>query len=207
VLLRSTLVNEAGRELLGITQAGPKPVANRLVIHQPPPVLVRREIPQDREAIFAVHAAAFAPADGSLAPEATLVDALRDAGDVIPPLSLVAEVDGRVVGHVVGSRARIEQHPSLGVGPLGVLPAYQRRGVGSALMHAVMAAADALGHPAVMLLGDPGYYHRFGFQLAEPLGVLPPDPAWTPHFQIRLLTGWTGHTLGTFHYAPAFDAV
>jgi putative acetyltransferase len=72
-------------------------------------------------------------------------------------------------------------------------------------MHGVLAAADALGEPAVVLLGDPDYYRRFGFVLAEPLGVLPPNPHWAPHFQVRPLRGWDESLRGTFHYAPAFD--
>lgn len=168
-------------------------------------VLIRREALPDQRAIFAVHNAAFATDDGTDSYEAVLVDELRAAGEVIDPLSLVAEIDGHVVGHVLGSRAHIGEHPSLGLGPLGVLPDHQGRGVGSALMHAVLAAADALGSPEAVLLGDPGYYQRFGFRLAEPLGVIPPDPAWTPHFQIRTLTTWTASTRGRFRYAPAFD--
>jgi putative acetyltransferase len=167
-------------------------------------VLIRREVAADREAIFAVHNAAFATTDGSVAYEAMLVDNLRAAGDVIAGLSLVAEVDGWVVGHVVGSRGHIGPEPSVGLGPLGVLPGHQGTGVGSALMHAVLAAADALDSPAVVLLGDPGYYRRFGFHPARTLGVIPPDPSWIEHFQIRTLAGWTGRTRGTFGYAPAF---
>jgi putative acetyltransferase len=71
-------------------------------------------------------------------------------------------------------------------------------------VHAVLAAADALDAPEVVLLGDPAYYGRFGFVLAVPLGVLPPDPAWAPHWQIRTLTAWDG-AAGPFRYAPAFD--
>jgi putative acetyltransferase len=55
-----------------------------------------------------------------------------------------------------------------------------------------------------VLLGDPAYYSRFGFVLAAPLGVLPPDPAWSEHFQLRRLTAWSGVT-GPFRYAPAFE--
>ncbi len=166
-------------------------------------VLIRREAASDQRAVFAVHNAAFATENGSVAYEATLVDDLRAAGDIIARLSLVAEIDGLVVGHVLGSRAHIDGHPSVGLAPLGVLPSHQRRGVGSALMHAVLAAADALDSSEAVLLGDPGYYQRFGFQPAQPLGVLPPDPEWAHHFQIRTLTSWTG-THGIFRYAPAF---
>jgi putative acetyltransferase len=71
-------------------------------------------------------------------------------------------------------------------------------------MHAVLAAADALGAPAVFLLGDPAYYQRFGFDLAQRAGVQPPQPEWREHFQVRRLTTWTDSIRGTFRYAPAF---
>lgn len=161
-------------------------------------------MPADRDAIVAVHAAAFAAPDGATAAEARLVAELDDAGDTVAPLSLVAELAGQVVGHVLCSRAHIDGHPSLGLAPLGVMPDFQGRGVGSALMHAVVAAADAMDQPAVVLLGDARYYRRFGFQLAQPLGVLPTNPEWIPHLHIRVLTAWAG-TRGVFHYAPAFD--
>lgn len=170
-------------------------------------MLVRRERPSDQAAVAAVHAAAFAR-DGSLPAEVALVDKLRADRDVIPALSLVAEVSGgEIVGHVVCSRGYLDQRPSLGLGPLGVLPAHQRSGIGTALMHAVLGAADALDEPEVFLLGQPGYYGRFGFVLAAPLGLQPPDPAWSEHFQVRSLTAWDPTARGTFHYAAAFDSL
>jgi putative acetyltransferase len=83
---------------------------------------------------------------------------------------LVAEFADEVVGHVVCSRGDIDGRQALGLGPLGVVPDCQRRGVGHALMHGVLAAADALDEPRVLVLGDPDYYARFGFTLAAPLG-------------------------------------
>lgn len=167
-------------------------------------MLVRREKPADRSAIFDVHAAAFATDDVAPASEATLVDDLRAAGDVIPALSLVAELDGQVVGHVLVSRARLGGQASLGLAPVGVLPSHQKAGVGSALMHAVLAAADALEFPEVVLLGDPAYYQRFGFRLARTLDVIPPDPRWAPYFQVRTLSSWNDQRVGSFRYAEAF---
>ena len=134
-----------------------------------------------------------------------LTEALRTDGDVIPELSIVAVRDGGIVGHVVCSRATVDGQPSLGLGPLGVHPDSQRRGVGQALMHAVLAAADALGAPAVFLLGDPAYYQRFGFEPAQQTGVQPPLAEWREHFQVRRLTTWTDSIRGTFTYAPAFS--
>ncbi|HEX8760825.1 MAG TPA: N-acetyltransferase [Pseudonocardiaceae bacterium] len=163
-------------------------------------MLLRRERPGDQLAVRAVHNAAF-----GRGAEAQLLDDLRADGDVIAGLSIVAVVDGDVVGHVICSCGSIAGGPSIGLGPLGVIPACQRRGVGQALMHAALAAADALDAPAVALLGDPGYYSRFGFVAGATLGVLPPVPEWAPHFQVRPLTNWDNSLRGTFRYAPAFD--
>jgi putative acetyltransferase len=170
-------------------------------------VIVRRELTDDQAAIFAVHTAAFARPNAAEVPEARLVDSLRGDGDVISALALVALINDEVIGHVLCSRAAVDSFPCVGLGPLGVLPAYQRRGVGQALMHGVLAAADALDEPAVVLLGDPGYYRRFGFQLARPLGILPTDPTWAEHLQVRPLHAWNSSLRGTFHFARAFDGL
>lgn len=175
------------------------------------PMLLRRERSEDQVAIHAIHTAAFAPpAHPGPEPagpvvEATLVDELRDDGDVIPGLSIVAELDGRLAGHVVCSNGFVGETLCPGLGPLGVHPDLQRGGVGLALMHAVLGAADALGYPAVVLLGDPAYYSRFGFVLAGTVGIEPPMAEWAPHFQVRPLTAWNPAIRGKFRYAPAFD--
>jgi len=168
-------------------------------------MLIRREAPGDGPAIHHVHSEAFARDGKPGEREAALADRLRADGDTIPALSLVAEIDGSVVGHLAGSRAHIADLASAAVGPVGVLPGHQGNGVGSALMHAVLAAADALEFPEVVLLGSPAYYHRFGFRLAQPLGVLPPDPDWSHHLQIRTLAAWTADRTGVFRFVPAFD--
>ncbi|WP_279340394.1 GNAT family N-acetyltransferase [Sphaerisporangium perillae] len=171
-------------------------------------MLIRRELPADIPAIRDVHAAAFAkpdaPADTSV--EAGLVDALRACDAWIPELSLVAiTADGAVAGHVVCSRASVGSTPALGLGPLGVLPAHQRQGVGHALMHAVLGAADALGEPLVVLLGHRDYYPLFGFRPAGEFGITPPVEAWGPHFQVRTLAGYAPDMRGAFRYAKPFE--
>ena len=118
-------------------------------------MLIRREHPDDVDAIRTVTTSAFDGMQYSSGSEARLVDALRSDRGWIPALSLVAEVDGAVVGHVVCTRATISGRPALGLGPLSVDPAVQRRGVGSALMHAVLGAAYALVEPVVVLFGYP----------------------------------------------------
>ena len=179
-------------------------------------LLVRREAAADIDAIRAVHSAAFAPAPPSReAPPATtaearLVDQLR-AGDAwLPALSLVAtDPDGQVVGHVVCTRGRVAGAPvALGLGPLGVLPAWQGRGVGSALMYAVLGAAEALDEPLVVLLGHKDYYPRFGFRPAMEYGVTPPVPEWrTEYFQALPLSAYQPTIRGEFTYPEPFNDV
>lgn len=172
-------------------------------------VLIRRETPADVDAIRAVHSTAFAaPAGGDGVPvEATLVDALRADEGWLPAYSLVAtDAEGQVIGHVVGTRARVAGEPvAVGLGPLGVLPGWQRRGVGSALMHAVLGAADARDEPLVVLLGHPDYYPRFGFRPAVEVGVTPPQPWGPQYFMARPMNAWRDTIRGEFRYARPFD--
>jgi len=93
------------------------------------------------------------------------------------------------------------------LGPLSVDPPHQGRGVGSALMHAVLGAADALGEPLVVLLGNPRYYRRFAFVQGDSLGIEPPVPAWGPYFQARPLTAYDPSLQGPFRYAEPFEGL
>jgi len=163
-------------------------------------VLVRREHATDVLAIAEIHKAAF---EGEV--ESQLVTALRASDAWLPPLSLVAELNGKVVGHVVCTRAHVGEVPALGLGPLGVDPTVQKSGVGSALMHAVLAAADALDEPVVVLLGHTDYYPRFGFEPATRFGITPPVPEWGDHFQARPLSTYDSTIQGPFAYAPPFN--
>jgi putative acetyltransferase len=163
-------------------------------------VLIRREQATDIPAITEIHKAAF-----PTPMEADLVTALRASDAWLPPLSLVAEADAQLVGHVVCTRAHVADFPVLGLGPLGILPSHQGSGVGSALMHAILAAADALNEPVVVLLGHTDYYPRFGFTPASVYGITPPDPDWGAPFQARTLSTYDSAITGPFAYAQPFN--
>jgi putative acetyltransferase len=171
-------------------------------------MLIRQETASDLEAIDAVHRAAFrqqAPA-GAEPVEIGLVRALRADAGWVNALSLVAEdAAGTVIGHVVCTEGDLAGTPAVGLGPIGVLPDQQGNGAGAALMHAVLAAADALGYPVVILLGHLEYYPRFGFQAAGTLGIHPTDPGWGDHFQARTLSAWSPQLGGLFRYADPFQ--
>ncbi|MEA2268757.1 MAG: putative acetyltransferase [Solirubrobacteraceae bacterium] len=169
-------------------------------------VIIRREAAHDIAAIAAVTTAAFGEPGGPEPVETRLLAELR-AGDAwLPALSLVAvDAADEVVGHVVCTRARIGSAAALGLGPLSVRPDRRRQGVGQALVHTVLGAADATGEPAVVLLGDPAYYARFGFRPAADRGITPPVEAWAPYFQVRALHRWDPSLRGRFTYAEPFD--
>jgi putative acetyltransferase len=175
-------------------------------------VIIRRERPADHRAVHALHSAAFAvdPVTGVTraaadVPEAPLVDRLREDVGFLPHLSLVAVDGDDVVGHVLATRGWLEPlgNPALGLGPLGVLPDVQGGGIGTVLVHALLAIAEAADERVVALLGSPDYYRRFGFVRSTELGIEPPDPAWGEHFQARRLDG--APVTGTFRYAEPFS--
>lgn len=176
--------------------------------HQPRPELVlRNETAADRDGILALTADAFAispltgqPVEG----EPVEVDVLRqlfDCEEYLPDFSVVAVLDGEIVGHVISTRAWVDGYGLLGLGPIGVTPRLQRQGIGSALMNETIARANAAGEGGIALLGSPEYYPRFGFVPAASFGVLPPEASWGEHFQLLPLALWPGGVHGTFRYA------
>ncbi len=124
---------------------------------------IHPETDPDHAAVFAVHETAFGRSD-----EARIAARLRgDTQAFVPELSLVARQNGIIVGHVIFSVGQVvgerETVPVLALGPIGVLPAHQKQGIGSALIHSGIEKAMNLGYPAIVLLGHPSYYPRFGF--------------------------------------------
>ncbi len=166
----------------------------------PGAIVVRRERPAEHAAVEALHRAAF-----PTAVEARLLGELREDVGFLPHLSLVAVEGGDVVGHVIATRGWVDPlgAAALGLGPVGVRPDRQGRGIGTVLVHALLAVAEAAGERLAVLLGDPAYYRRFGFLPSTELGVEPPDPDWGAHFQARALAD--GAPRGTFRYAAPFD--
>ena len=170
-------------------------------------MIIRRERPGDTAAARAVQVAAFAAAaaEGEEPVEAGLLDELRRDDGWIPELSFVAEVDGGVVGHVVCTRGTVgaDRRPALGLGPIGVLPEHQGTGIGSALVHAAVAVAEARDETLIALLGAPAFYGPLGFGPAADAGVEAPDPSWGAYFQVRVLDP-SAVVAGPFAYAEPF---
>lgn len=172
-----------------------------------PDLVIRRETPADRDAVLAVIDAAFPHPEGSgQSVESGLHDDLWADADVISDLTFVAELEGVVVGQVTCSRATTAGvHRLVGLGPIAVRPDLQRQGIGAALMASVIASADQVGEPAIVLLGDPDYYGHFGFVPAADHGVEAPGPWGREYFQLKPLRAWRPELAGPFRYAAAFE--
>lgn len=183
-------------------------------------IRIRREADADLDEVHSVQTAAFARADrvGEPVMEAVLADQLRDDPGWAPRLTLVAEVDGVLAGGVTTSYgvlaidAAAATGPSMEIalpapGPVGVHPRFQGRGVGMALIHALIGAAEALDEPALVLLGSPDFYGRFGFVAASSVGIRASEPTWGDYFQVLPLTGFDPSMTGRFRYAAPFGEV
>ena len=163
---------------------------------------IRTEEPGDREAVRRVNEAAFDTSE-----EADLVDALRESGDAVPELCLVAVDGGEVVGHICFSRASVAAIEILALAPMAVLRERQNRGIGSELVREALRRAEESSFPLVVVLGHPDFYPRFGFDPASAYGVeCPyegvPDEAW----MAQPLAAYEPGIRGTVVYAGAFGS-
>ncbi len=160
---------------------------------------IRDESPGDAAALHAVVAHAFERPD-----EARLVEALRAAGKAT--VSLVAERDGHVVGHVLFSPVTLDDAPfGVGLAPLAVLPEEQYAGIGSALTRAGLERCRADGVATVVVLGSPKYYGRFGFEAADAHDLKCEYDAPPGAFQvIALVPGALAGKSGLVRYASEF---
>ncbi|MEJ5915772.1 GNAT family N-acetyltransferase [Pseudokineococcus sp. 1T1Z-3] len=165
-------------------------------------LLLRPETPADEEAVSAVVTAAFTAAGAETGPEAAFVRELRrDPGAHMARYSLVAMDGVIVVGHVLASRIRVGQGPALALAPLSVLPSRQRSGVGTQLVERVLSEAATAGETLVLVLGDPAFYGRFGFETASEVGIM--GPYRGPSFMARRLAA--DAPVGEAVYSPVFQ--
>ncbi|MBV6698283.1 GNAT family N-acetyltransferase [Kitasatospora aureofaciens] len=167
-------------------------------------VSTRVECPDDAPATRRVHMAAFPGPD-----EADLVDALRRDPAWLPGLSLVAVDDaGLVIGHALMTRLPVgDGGNALALAPVAVAPEWQRKGVGELVVRAALSAAEEAGEKLVVVLGDPGYYGRFGFAPAGRHEVSGPFEVPDAYFQALALPAYDGGPRGLCRYPEPFVAV
>ena len=171
---------------------------------------IREERPDDCRTVGELVEAAFRPLAFSDHTEHLLVARLRRSEAFVPGLSLVAEAEGRLVGHVLLTRLEVVAEDRsaatvLGVAPLSVLPGLQNRGIGSALLREAHRRAVRAGFGAALLVGHADYYPRFGYVPASRFGIrFPFDAPDACCLAAELVPGSLGGVHGTVRYPAAF---
>lgn len=167
-------------------------------------LVLREATAADRAAVAAVHRTAFGRAD-----EAQLIDALVDTGDAL--VSLVAEVDGVTAGHVLFSKLTVttdrgDAMAAAALAPLAVVPAFQRCGIGAALVNLGLTLIAARHVALVIVLGDPRYYARFGFSAALTATLQGPfaGPSW---MALYVVPNALADRRATVRYPDAFNCL
>ncbi len=136
---------------------------------------IKSERPEDYQAVEGLVKKAFVCAGHSDGNEHNLVARLRETVGFVSELSLVAFDGGELIGHVMLTEIKLNDLRVLALAPLAVLPLYQGKGIGSALLEAALTKAAAMGYDAAVVLGEPEYYARFGFVKAIDLGIYSPQ--------------------------------
>jgi len=164
-------------------------------------IIIRKEIESDVDSISEVTKAAFADCPHGNHTEQFIVGALRDAGALT--ISLVAEAGSKVVGHIAFSPVTVSDGSPgwYGLGPISVLPELQKRGIGRSLMREGLSALRALGAEGCVLVGDPGYYERFGFRSFPDLAI-----DGVPHEYVLALPFKESKVSGTVAFHEGFAA-
>lgn len=158
-------------------------------------VEIRKEVPADVADIKALTTAAFLNTPYTSHTEQFIVDALRNSGNLT--VSLVAETNGKIVGHIAVSPVAIsdESQKWYGLGPLSVAPEHQGVGIGSQLMRQALAILREMGASGCVLLGNPKYYRRFGFKVEPSLFLpnVPPEYFQAISFGTRVPSGFVSY--------------
>lgn len=171
---------------------------------------IRCETEMDYARISDVHLKAFSHPD-----EAALVKRLRQKGLFTPEMSLVAELEGRVVGHVLFSEILVrrdrDSQPlelrALALAPVAVHPRFQKKGIGAQLIRAGIKEMERLGYEIILVLGEPMYYKRFGFRL-EPGALIRSTYSGANFMALELKPHILGNEPGwTAIYSPPFEGL
>ena len=165
---------------------------------------IRREEKRDYEAVYAVVMAAFAAAEHADGNEQDLVVALRGSEAFCPELSLVAEQDGEIVGHILFTEITIGGKKALALAPLSVAPAHQKQGIGLALMEAGHTIAAELGYGYSVVLGHEAYYPKAGYVPAKEYGIEAPFEVPAENFMAKKLRADAEVAKGIVKYAAEF---
>ena len=167
-------------------------------------MIIRQEHNKEFHSIYALVKAAFESAEHADGNEPDLVNALRKSDSYIPELSLVAEIDGKIVGHIMFTKLKIGNQVQLALAPLSVLPDYQKQGIGTALIQEGYTRARALGYEYSVVLGSEKYYPRTGYLPAKDYGIFAPFDVPDENFMACKLSENAPAVCGIVQYAKEF---
>ena len=165
---------------------------------------IRQENKNDYEEVYNVIKTAFGTAEHSDGNEQDLVVALRKSDNFIPELSLVAVMDNKIVGYILFTKIKIGKQEELALAPLGVLPEYQKKGIGSVLIQEGHKKAKELGYHYSVVLGSDKYYPKFGYIPAKEYGIVAPFDVPDENFMAIKLNDAEIEIKGIVQYAKEF---
>lgn len=167
-------------------------------------MLIRQESPADFEKVYALVEKAFATAEHSDGNEHNLVTKLRTSDAFVPKLSLVAELNQKIIGHIMFTKASVGNEIILVLAPLAVLPEFQKQGVGSALIKEAHCIAKTMGYQYISVLGSEKYYPRFGYEPAKNFGLSILEEIPAENFMLIKLQSDAKPLTGSIKYAKEF---
>lgn len=166
-------------------------------------VKIRKEEEKDNKRVYEVNRLAFQQEN-----ESKLIEKIRKGENFIPELSLVAEIGNEIVGHILFSKIKIigdSVFESLALGPMAVIPEFQKQGIGEKLIKIGLEKAKKLGFDSVIVLGHKEYYQKFGFQRASKWGIKCPfDVPDEVFMAIELTNKALENKAGTVNYPKEF---
>ena len=165
---------------------------------------IRQENKKDYEEVYKLVKTAFEIAEHSDGNEQDLVVNLRNSDSFIPELSLVAVKDNKIVGYILFTKIKIENHEEIALAPLAVLPEYQKQGIGSKLIEEGHKIAKKLGYHYSIVLGSENYYPKFGYIPAIQYGIQAPFEVQNENFMAVKLNETNTEIKGVVQYAKEF---
>lgn len=165
---------------------------------------IRQENQKDYEEVYMVVKTAFEMAEHSDGNEQDLVVDLRNSDSFIPELSLVAVKEDKIVGYILFTKIKIENHEEIALAPLAVLPEYQKQGIGSMLIEQGHKIAKKLGYHYSIVLGSENYYPKFGYIPATQYGIQAPFDVANENFMAMKLNDTDIEITGVVQYAKEF---
>ena len=167
-------------------------------------MLIRQETSKDYNAVYNLVKEAFIAAEHSDGTEQDLVAALRNGDAFVPELSLIAEMDEKIVGHILFTEAKVGDDTVLVLAPLSVLPEFQKQGIGTALIEEGHKIAREMGYQYALVLGSDTYYPRLGYLPAVQFGIEIPEGMPSTNFMAIKLQENAKSVSGSVTYAKEF---